>query len=291
MLHALAGHVCGAELPDMTEDKLYERFAKRLPDTEMTHKYTCAHFHAAINVRAAIKGFLMRRQMAEQLDAFYGALRDMQQEEPCASPDSHQGTTASCAGGGGGKERQPASPAAGRGRSGSGSSGAAPDGLDDSAHRNSASLDPSAMASLQSALREVAADLETRPSKRSSALSPPAESVEPPAAWQRLAAPVQQLVHILKNEVTALLQRPFANNRADTTMEPFGGQVGKSQQQQQLPQQPPQQQQAESVAQEQQGDEVGGERPTDLVRSDPQIALSPTANTKPAPGAGGRDRL
>ena len=46
VLHALCGRVCGAELPDMTESKLYDKLVKRLPDMHTQQKYTCAHFHA-----------------------------------------------------------------------------------------------------------------------------------------------------------------------------------------------------------------------------------------------------
>ncbi|KAG2493814.1 hypothetical protein HYH03_008033 [Edaphochlamys debaryana] len=81
VLHALSGRVCGAELPDMTEDKVYNRLAKRLPKEPPDEVYTAAHFHAAVHVSAAVKGFLMRYQMRDKLAEFYAALAEMEREE------------------------------------------------------------------------------------------------------------------------------------------------------------------------------------------------------------------
>ncbi|PNH09896.1 Sodium channel protein type 5 subunit alpha [Tetrabaena socialis] len=67
VLHALAGRVCGAELPDVAEEEVYARLAARLPRGARHGAYTAAHFHAADAVRAAIRGFLLRRGLCAEL--------------------------------------------------------------------------------------------------------------------------------------------------------------------------------------------------------------------------------
>ncbi|KAG2451635.1 hypothetical protein HYH02_003415 [Chlamydomonas schloesseri] len=67
VLHALTGNVCGTELPDATEDAVRPALARRLPRRQPLTRFTAAHFHAADNVRAAIKGFLLRYAYRGQL--------------------------------------------------------------------------------------------------------------------------------------------------------------------------------------------------------------------------------
>jgi len=69
-LHALAGRIAGTELPEDEEVKIRGKIADRLPvfkDASGVPKYTAAHYHAALYVQAAIRGFLARYQMRSKL--------------------------------------------------------------------------------------------------------------------------------------------------------------------------------------------------------------------------------
>jgi len=69
-LHALAGRIAGTELPEDEEVKIRGKIADRLPvfkDASGVPKYTAAHYHAALYVQAAIRGFLTRYQMRSKL--------------------------------------------------------------------------------------------------------------------------------------------------------------------------------------------------------------------------------
>lgn len=69
-LHALAGRIAGTELPEDEEVKIRGRIADRLPtfaDGSSVPKYTAAHYHAALYVQAAVRGFLARYQMRTKL--------------------------------------------------------------------------------------------------------------------------------------------------------------------------------------------------------------------------------
>ncbi|KAG2489238.1 hypothetical protein HYH03_012259 [Edaphochlamys debaryana] len=71
VLHALAGRVAGTELPDIEEDWLVERFCRRLPGGgEAFPRYTAAHFHAALYVQAAVRGFMARHRMRDMMSTF-----------------------------------------------------------------------------------------------------------------------------------------------------------------------------------------------------------------------------
>ncbi|KXZ48370.1 hypothetical protein GPECTOR_28g777 [Gonium pectorale] len=86
VLHALAGRVAGTELPDLTEEKVFGRMERRLPRNPRPadDRYTAAHFHSALHVAAAIKGFVARHAMREQLDAFKEQLAEMEAAEAAA---------------------------------------------------------------------------------------------------------------------------------------------------------------------------------------------------------------
>ncbi len=71
MLHALSGRVAGCELPDLVEDRVWRQLRRRLPPEPPHPTYTAAHFHAALYVQAAVKGFLARYARREQLAEFY----------------------------------------------------------------------------------------------------------------------------------------------------------------------------------------------------------------------------
>ncbi|PNH08114.1 Voltage-dependent L-type calcium channel subunit alpha-1C [Tetrabaena socialis] len=72
-LHALAGRVAGTELPEIEEEWLMERFGRRLPEGGSTFpKYTAAHFHAALYVQAAVRGFMARHKMRGMMQTFAG---------------------------------------------------------------------------------------------------------------------------------------------------------------------------------------------------------------------------
>ncbi|KXZ52368.1 hypothetical protein GPECTOR_9g412 [Gonium pectorale] len=69
-LHALSGRMAGAELPDIEEEWLMERFARRLPGGDGPFpKYTAAHYHASQYVRAAIRAFMVRHRLKEMVQA------------------------------------------------------------------------------------------------------------------------------------------------------------------------------------------------------------------------------
>lgn len=61
-LHALSGRVAGTQLPEEEEEHIHARMHERLPDTSYP-KYSAAHYHAALYVQAAVRGFLARHQM------------------------------------------------------------------------------------------------------------------------------------------------------------------------------------------------------------------------------------
>ena len=69
-LHALAGRIAGVQLPADEADKVQARFAGLLPahdrDADFP-KYSAAHYHAALHVQAAVRGFLARHRMHDQL--------------------------------------------------------------------------------------------------------------------------------------------------------------------------------------------------------------------------------
>ena len=68
-LHALAGRIAGTELPEDEEAKIRGKIADRLPTFSDGNvpKYTAAHYHAALYVQAAVRGFLARYQMRNKL--------------------------------------------------------------------------------------------------------------------------------------------------------------------------------------------------------------------------------
>jgi len=69
-LHALAGRIAGTELPEDEEVKIRGKIADRLPtfnEGGSVPKYTAAHYHAALYVQAAVRGFLARYQMRTKL--------------------------------------------------------------------------------------------------------------------------------------------------------------------------------------------------------------------------------
>jgi len=69
-LHALAGRIAGTELPEDEEVKIRGKIADRLPTLDVAGhvpKYTAAHYHAALYVQAAVRGFLARYEMRNKL--------------------------------------------------------------------------------------------------------------------------------------------------------------------------------------------------------------------------------
>jgi Ion transport protein len=76
VLHALAGRVAGVQLPTDEAEKMHACFTGMLPIHEREYpKYSAAHYHAALHVQAAVRGFLARYKMQVQ-----------QQEIAAASP-------------------------------------------------------------------------------------------------------------------------------------------------------------------------------------------------------------
>jgi len=67
-LHALAGRIVGTGLPEDEEVKIRGKIADRLPVVSTGWpKYTAAHYHAALYVQAAVRGYLARYQMRAKL--------------------------------------------------------------------------------------------------------------------------------------------------------------------------------------------------------------------------------
>ena len=69
-LHALTGRIAGTELPESEEVKVRDSMVDRLPtfaSDKDVPKYTAAHFHAALYVQAAVRGYMQRYRMREKL--------------------------------------------------------------------------------------------------------------------------------------------------------------------------------------------------------------------------------
>ena len=87
-LHALAGRIAGVQLPSDEAEKAQARFAGLLPAGDRDGdfpKYSAAHYHAALHVQAAVRGFLARHRMNGQVDD--GSLRSTQSEQSDARSD------------------------------------------------------------------------------------------------------------------------------------------------------------------------------------------------------------
>ena len=70
VLHALAGRIAGVQLPTDEAEKAQARFAGLLPEGAggAYPKYSAAHYHAALHVQAAVRGFLARYRMRGALE-------------------------------------------------------------------------------------------------------------------------------------------------------------------------------------------------------------------------------
>jgi Ion transport protein/Voltage-dependent L-type calcium channel, IQ-associated len=69
-LHALAGRIAGVQLPADEAEKAQARFAGLLPPNDRDAdfpKYSAAHYHAALHVQAAVRGFLARHRMQDHV--------------------------------------------------------------------------------------------------------------------------------------------------------------------------------------------------------------------------------
>lgn len=74
VLHALAGRIAGVELPTDEAQKAHARFVSVLPpQAEQYPKYSAAHYHAALHVQAAVRGFLARHDMEQRHNSGQGA--------------------------------------------------------------------------------------------------------------------------------------------------------------------------------------------------------------------------
>ncbi|GIL88323.1 hypothetical protein Vretifemale_16288 [Volvox reticuliferus] len=67
VLYSLSGAVCGAALPEAAETKLVDELSKGAPHMEPWEDHTAGHYHAAISVAAAIRGFLLRHAYRDLL--------------------------------------------------------------------------------------------------------------------------------------------------------------------------------------------------------------------------------
>jgi Ion transport protein len=64
VLHALAGRIAGCDIPVADDLRARTRFAGILPSRSLEPpKYGAAHYHAALHVQAAVRGFLARHDM------------------------------------------------------------------------------------------------------------------------------------------------------------------------------------------------------------------------------------
>mmetsp|Transcript_11321 Transcript_11321/g.26831 ORF Transcript_11321/g.26831 Transcript_11321/m.26831 type:complete len:1216 (+) Transcript_11321:1-3648(+) len=70
-LHALSGRVAGTRLPEEEEEHIHGKMLERLPDSDFP-KYSAAHYHAALYVQAAVRGFLARHQMKNRMQPAQG---------------------------------------------------------------------------------------------------------------------------------------------------------------------------------------------------------------------------
>ena len=69
-LHALTGRIAGTELPESEEVKVRDSMVDRLPtfdNAKDVPKFTAAHFHAALYVQAAVRGYMQRYRIREKL--------------------------------------------------------------------------------------------------------------------------------------------------------------------------------------------------------------------------------
>jgi Ion transport protein len=67
VLHALAGRIAGVQLPVDEAEKMHACFTGMLPIHEREYpKYSAAHYHAALHVQAAVRGFLARYKMQSE---------------------------------------------------------------------------------------------------------------------------------------------------------------------------------------------------------------------------------
>lgn len=67
VLHALAGRIAGVQLPTDEAMKAHARFVSILPPHSPEYpKYSAAHYHAALHVQAAVRGFLARHDMEQR---------------------------------------------------------------------------------------------------------------------------------------------------------------------------------------------------------------------------------
>jgi hypothetical protein len=66
-MHALAGRIAGAEVPEDEELKVRRMLYPLLPskDASDVPKYGVSHFYAALYVQAAVRGFLRRHALKE----------------------------------------------------------------------------------------------------------------------------------------------------------------------------------------------------------------------------------
>jgi hypothetical protein len=66
-MHALAGRIAGAEVPEDEELKVRRMLYPLLPckDASNVPKYGVSHFYAALYVQAAVRGFLKRHALKE----------------------------------------------------------------------------------------------------------------------------------------------------------------------------------------------------------------------------------
>ncbi|KAF5837633.1 hypothetical protein DUNSADRAFT_4066, partial [Dunaliella salina] len=66
-LHALAGIVAGAELPAEQEQQLHSYFKDSMPKEAGPKGFSAAHAYAAMTVTAAMRGFLQRQRIVDEV--------------------------------------------------------------------------------------------------------------------------------------------------------------------------------------------------------------------------------
>ena len=90
VLHALAGRIAGCEIPAADDLKARAQYAGIVPLRSLEPiKYGAAHYHAALHVQAAVRGFLARHDMQQvmfsagtlQRDASAGTKQEGESEE------------------------------------------------------------------------------------------------------------------------------------------------------------------------------------------------------------------
>mmetsp|Transcript_4028 Transcript_4028/g.11501 ORF Transcript_4028/g.11501 Transcript_4028/m.11501 type:complete len:217 (-) Transcript_4028:1089-1739(-) len=74
-LHALSGRVAGVDVPADEEFLVHNKLGQRLPKDTEPAKYTLSDYHAALWVKSAIQGYLLRVRLEPLMDKDFKQMR------------------------------------------------------------------------------------------------------------------------------------------------------------------------------------------------------------------------